>query len=128
MRSRLDRYGLMGILGLFVIIVFIVAIQDRDYTGAMKNPDSTKEIWYTHPSTQATTKIDNSYDNPKPSIVIDRQETLKTKVKGYRETTYWGAEHALDKKVPPMNDGEFERYVNEEVNPNDHDVYWGAEY
>ncbi len=56
-----------------------------------------------------------------------RHELLQTKVKGYREETYWGEHTSTAEKVRYMDDDEFKDYL-EEVELNDADVYWGAEY
>lgn len=62
-------------------------------------------------------------DNPTSS----KHDILQTKLKGYRESTYWGNEHTNHDLVKDMNDDEFGRYV-EEVEIKDADIYWGAEY
>jgi hypothetical protein len=56
-----------------------------------------------------------------------RHEILQTKVKGYREETYWGEQSSVDEKVRYMDDDEFKDFL-EEVELNDADVYWGATY
>ena len=56
-----------------------------------------------------------------------RHEILQTKVKGYREQTYWGEQHPTYEKVRDMSDYEFDRFIDE-VEINDADVYWGASY
>jgi len=96
---------------------------------------------YEQPRTHSQSSIqsqfsDSSYDidriyNPQPSgsqSNLDRKEVLRTNVKGYREATYWGSEHPLDEEIRYQNDDEFDRFINEEVESKDADVYWGAEY
>ena len=56
-----------------------------------------------------------------------RHEILQYNIKGYREKTYWGSEHPINDKVRYMDNDEFDRFI-EEVELNDADVYWGAEY
>ena len=56
-----------------------------------------------------------------------RHEVLQNTVKGYREETYWGEHTSTAEKVRYMDDDEFDDYL-EEVELNDADVYWGAEY
>jgi hypothetical protein len=56
-----------------------------------------------------------------------RHEILQTKVKGYREETYWGEQHPTHEKARDMSDYEFDRFIDE-VGINDADVYWGASY
>lgn len=69
----------------------------------------------------ATSK--GSYNTTNPT----RHELLQTKVKGYREETYWGEQHPTYEKARDMSDYEFDRFV-EEVAQKDVDVYWGATY
>ena len=64
--------------------------------------------------------------SPNPSSAY-RHETLQTKVKGYREETFWGEEHSLDEKVKRFSDDEFDDYLKE-VDENDADSFWGATY
>lgn len=59
---------------------------------------------------------------------LNRQEVLRTNVKGYREATYWGSEHPIDEKIRHLKDDEFNRFIKEEIVEQDNDVYWGAEY
>jgi len=56
-----------------------------------------------------------------------RHEILQSKVKGYREQTYWGEQHPTQEKVRDMSDYEFDRFIDE-AGINDADVYWGASY
>ena len=59
---------------------------------------------------------------------LNRHEILQTKVKGYRESTYWGSEHPTQERTQYFTDDEFERFIYEKVELKDVDVYWGAEY
>lgn len=59
---------------------------------------------------------------------LNRHEILQKKVKGYRESTYWGLEHPTQEKTKDLSDDEFDRFISEELELNDVDVYWGAEY
>ena len=70
-----------------------------------------------------TTTSTRSYNPTNPQ----RHEILQTKVKGYREETYWGEQHPTYEKVRDMSDYEFDRFIDE-VGINDADVYWGASY
>lgn len=49
-------------------------------------------------------------------------------MKGYREQTYWGSEHPVQERTRYLDDDEFNRYLREEIEEKDADVYWGAEY
>ena len=70
-----------------------------------------------------TTTSTGSYNLTNPQ----RHELLQTKVKGYREQTYWGEQHPTHEKVRDMSDYEFDRFIDE-VGINGADVYWGASY
>ncbi len=59
---------------------------------------------------------------------LNRHEILQKKVKGYRESTYWGLEHPTQEKTRDLSNDEFKRFISEEVEINDENVYWGAEY
>lgn len=48
-------------------------------------------------------------------------------MRGYRESTYWGEQPSIYEKVKQMSDDEFSRFIDE-VEENDANVYWGAEY
>ncbi len=70
-----------------------------------------------------STTSTGSYNPTNPQ----RHELLQTKVKGYREETYWGEQHPTYEKVRDMSEYEFDRVI-EEVELNDADVYWGESY
>jgi hypothetical protein len=68
-----------------------------------------------------TSTVSHNPTNPQ------RHEILQTKVKGYREETYWGEEPPTHEKVRDMSDCEFDRFIDK-VGINDADVYWGTTY
>ena len=76
----------------------------------------SERIYSSHPS------------RPQIPSSLNRNETLQTKVKGYRKVTYWGEEHLQDEKIRYLSDDEFDRFIIDEVELKDEDVYWGAEY
>ena len=118
------------VVGLVVFILFLfLRIGDDDYSYEYPEAHTQGAI--------PTQQYDHSFDNEQsypysstwshnPSIPT-RHEILQTKVKGYREFTYWGSEHPTQEQVQQMNDDEFEKYI-EKVEENDVDVYWGAQY
>ena len=59
---------------------------------------------YTNTSTR-------SYNPTNPT----RNEILQTKVKGYREATYWGSEYPLDEEIRYQNDNEFDRFIGDSI-------------
>ncbi len=122
------RHIVIGLMVTFILYLFY-RIGDEDYT-------------YEYPGAHTLGPIPNqSYDHsfeseqsyPYSSTVsskstnFNRNEILQTKVKGYREQTYWGSEHPNHEQVRQMSDDEFDRHI-EKVELNDADVYWGAEY
>jgi hypothetical protein len=127
MKSKVERFGITVIVGLFILIV-LVAIPDRDQGTDYGAVYPSQQSEYEYPSYENRANPTYGYTNTKSNSSTDRTEILKTKVKGYRESTYWGTEHAIDERVRNMNSSEFKRYVKEEVVQNDADVYWGAEY
>ncbi len=127
MKSKVERIGITVIVGLFILIV-LVAIPDRDQGTDYGSEYRRLQNPSVNPSYDSSVNPTYGITNPQPQPVSDRSEILKSKVKGYRESTYWGAEHPIDEQVRHMSDDEFERYINEEVIPEDNDVYWGAEY
>ena len=114
-----------------LLIIFILSLFHRkgneDYSYGQsgtktQNPIPTQSFdrsmdWEQYHSSSSTW-------SHKPS---NRQEILQTKVKGYREETYWGEQSSTAEKVRYMDDDEFKDYL-EEVELNDADVYWGATY
>lgn len=66
--------------------------------------------------------------SPQRASSIDRIEVLQKNVKGYREQTYWGNEHPIDRKVEDLDESGFIDFIENEVKSKDIDIYWGAEY
>ena len=87
-------------------------------------PNQSQSIQLNHSSTSSSIQIQSSTNSPN----LNRDEILKKNLKGYREQTYWGNQHSIDEKVNQMDDEEFKEFIEEEIQSNDADVYWGAEY
>ena len=78
----------------------------------------TFDRWHNYSTTST-----GSYNPTNPQ----RHEILQTKVKGYREETYWGEQPPTYEKVRNMSDYEFDRFIEKEEIDNA-DIYWGATY
>jgi hypothetical protein len=94
-----------------------------DHTGA-QSPVMYQPSYHSFESGQGYPPSSRWSTNPSKN---SRHEVLQSKVKGYREETYWGSEHPTHEKVRQMDNDEFDHFI-EEVELNDTDVYWGAEY
>ena len=85
------------------------------------------------PSNLINPTVDSEKDYPTSSTgypnpsTLTRHEILQTKVRGYREETFWGTEHHTHEKIQHFSDEEFDRFI-EEVKLDDSDLYWGAQY
>ena len=127
MNSNRSRHIAIGLVIVFILYVLVTAGKEenlKEYTGTygpvQSQPSSPSiDSERTHPTNTV---------NLRPQTDLNRQEILKTNVKGYREATYWGSEHPVDEKTRYYSNDEFDRYIEEEVEMKDVDVYWGAEY
>lgn len=127
MLSKFEKRVVIGIGVLFIFIVLVAIVdQDLDAEYGAVYPNQRSQPHYPTYDNRAIQA--NRYNNPQSNSSTNRSEVLKTKVKGYRESTYWGSEHPIDERIKEMNDDEFSRYISEKVAQNDNDVYWGAEY
>ena len=120
------KHIVIGLVIGFILFLFS-RIGDEDYSydfsGAQTQwPIPTQSSYRSYDSEQTYSSSSTWSNNPS-----NRHEILQTKVKGYREETYWGEQSSIDEKVRYMDDDEFDRFV-EKVELNDGDVYWGATY
>ena len=123
-----SRHIVIGLMVAFILFL-TYKIGDEDYSynnlGAYnQRPIQSHSSNPIKDSEQAYPSTSTWSHNP---LSTNRHEFLQTKVKGYREETYWGEQHPIDEKVRDMSDYEFDRYIDE-VEENDADVYWGATY
>ena len=126
METIKGKHIIIGLVIAFILFLFYW-IGDEDYSY-----DQTRN--HTQGAIQSHTSyhsfdIEHAYSSTgshNPST-LTRHEILQTNVKGYREETYWGEEHPTHEKIKHFSDDEFDDYL-EEVEQNDADVYWGAEY
>ncbi len=111
------------LIGLFLAFILLILIRPREAPYPVDNPG----LHTSFPLIDS----DQSYSSSKGSRFnsnLNRHEVLQKKVKGYRESTYWGVEHPIHENTKDLSDDEFKRFIKEEVEPKDEDVYWGAEY
>ena len=116
-----------------ILIIFILSLFHRkdnedysyEYSGTHTQIPIQSQSYY-HSMDWEQDYPSTSTWSSKPSSST-RHEILQTKVKGYREETYWGEASSTADMVRYMDDDEFKDYL-EEVELNDADVYWGAEY
>jgi len=128
MSSISSKHIVIGLITVFVLIfLFLQGNRDNsyDYSGAQ----SQSPLQSQSPNHSFESENTNPYsligsNNP---TNLQRHEILQTKVKGYREFTYWGEQTPTYEKVREMNNDEFDRFI-EKVELNDADVYWGAQY
>ena len=118
------KHIIIGLVFAFILILSYCIGEDEysydqnqtRFQTTSHNDPSESELEYPYSSIQSRKSTD-----------ITRHESLQTKVKGYREETFWGEHTSTAEKVRYMDDDEFKDYL-EEVELNDADVYWGAEY
>jgi len=125
MKPIKNKNIIIGFMIVFIIFLFWRANKEDnqlEYPRPQPNPQS-QSLRPTHNSDQSYSP---SYHQSQPNL--NRYEILQTKVKGYREETYWGSEHPIQEETRYLNDEEFDRYITEEVELKDADVYWGADY
>jgi hypothetical protein len=121
-----SKHIVIGLAAALILFLFY-RVGDKDYS-------------YNHTGVQSPLQYQPSYRskdreqyNPTSSTQshnpsnLTRHEILQTKVKGYREATYWGEQTSIDEKVKHFSNDEFDCFI-EEVELNDADVYWGATY
>ena len=121
-----SKHILIGLAVAFILYLFY-RIGDEDYsydhTGAQSQMQYQPS--YRSMDREQSNPTSSTWSHNPPSST--RHELLQTKVKGYREDTYWGEEHPSHERVRYLDDDEFEDFL-EEVELNDADVYWGATY
>ena len=112
------------IVSFAITILFAIAIVNDD-NNESKTVHSAFE---NNPQTIVFNNSNSSLTQHEKIPVGNRDEILEKSLKGFREETYWGNEHAVKEKTKDLNDKEFSRFVQDEIREKDVDVYWGAEY
>jgi hypothetical protein len=125
-----SKHIVFGLAAAFILFLFN-SLGDEDYSyGQTRNQaqfQSPMQYQSSYRSLESEPTLPfSSTRYPNPSN-LSRHEILQTKVKGYREETYWGEQSSTAEKVKHFCDDEFDRFIDE-VELNDADVYWGAEY
>ncbi len=128
METIKSKHIVIGIAVGFILFLFYLLSLDRysyQHPGATNQratPASPSHLTFDSKRNYTTTStVSHNPTNPQ------RHEILQTKVKGYREETYWGEQHPTYEKVRDMSEYEFDRFIDE-VGIDDVDVYWGATY
>ena len=116
------RHIILGLVVGFIIFLFY-RIGDEDYSYGQSGTHPHRNIptltFYNSLKSEQTINSSSKWShNPLSST---RHEILQTKVKGYREETYWGEEHPIHEKIQQMSEDEFDDFI-EEVEINDADV------
>jgi succinate dehydrogenase flavin-adding protein (antitoxin of CptAB toxin-antitoxin module) len=123
-----SKHIVFGLVVGFILILFCRIGNDGysyNHPGATlqgTTPIRPSHITFDSECNYSTTST-RSYNPTNPQ----RHEILQTTVKGCREETYWGEDHATHEKTKLMSNDEFDRFI-EEMEENDADVYWGATY
>ena len=118
------------VIGLVItfILFLLFSSEDEDYSYEFSKTQTQipqlKQYYHSLNSEQSYPLSSALPNNP---TNFQRHEILQTKVKGYREETFWGEQSSTAEKVRHLNDDEFDRYI-EDLEQNDSDAYWGAEY
>jgi len=111
-----------------IVIGFFIVLFLRAGHGDYPRPHNPKSIisksFYENIEGQGVSLISDGAFNSFPT---SRHEILQTKLKGYRKSTHWGQSSSTQENVRHMSDDEFDTFVSE-VEENDADLYWGAEY
>ncbi len=122
MKTIKTRNIVIALVAAFILFILLRANEDTT---------QTFEDYGTHTS-YPSFDSDNSYSSSSKgrrlNSNLNRHEILQKKVKGYRESTYWGSEHPSYEKTKDLNNDEFDRFIEKEVEQKDDDIYWGAEY
>jgi hypothetical protein len=121
-----SKHIVIGLAAGFILFMFC-RIGNEDYSYARPGtqtqiPIQSQPTYRSFESEQGNSSSSTWSNNP---TSVNRHEVLQTKVKGYREETFWGEEHPTHEKVRHMDDDEFDRFIDE-VELKDADVYWGA--
>lgn len=127
MNSNKSRNIVIGFVA--VVIVFLLFKRHSDdnlhHQSGDYPPTHPSSSYYMNDSDELNSSF---YCRPSNPPNPTRHEVLQTKVKGYREATYWGSEQPIDVEARYMSDDEFTSFIEDEVELKDTDVYWGAAY
>ena len=109
--------------GLFIVFILFILIRPGEDPYHVEAPGRLNS----YPSLDSYNSYSSSHGSRYNSN-LNRHEVLQKKVKGFRESTYWGMEHPIQEETKDLSKDEFKRFIKEEVEPKDENVYWGAEY
>jgi hypothetical protein len=121
------KHIVIGLVIIFILFLLFTS-EDEDYSYEFSKTQTQipqlKQYYQSLNSEQSYPLSSALHNNP---TNLQRHEILQTKVKGYREETFWGEQSSTVEKARHLNDDEFDRYI-EELVQNDSDAFWGAEY
>lgn len=128
MRSVRFRHIVVGLAVTFILFLFY-RMGEEDFSNCKieahplgpiptQSPNLSIEIDQTFP--------DCSNGSLNPSN-LTRHDILQTRLKGFREATFWGEVPPTFEMVKQMSNDEFDHFI-EEVEIDDANVYWGASY
>lgn len=127
MNPMISRHIVISFVVAFILFILVRANQDDNQ---MEHPGvhTSLQSHTFYRSFNSDQSFSPYYHNSLSNSNLNRHDILQTKVKGYREQTYWGQEHPTQERTRYFSDEEFERFIYEKVELKDVDVYWGAEY
>ena len=112
------------VVSLFAALILFFLLRSNENGSPVEVPGAHTS----YPSFDSDRLYSSSTKGHRYNSNLIRHETLQKKVKGYRESTYWGVEHPIQEETKDLSDEEFDRFIKEEVEQKDEDVYWDAEY
>lgn len=122
-----SRHIVISLIVAFILFILVKANQDNN---PVKNSGAHTllQSQYSFRSFDSDQSFSSYSFQTQTQSNLNRHEILKKKMKGYREITYWGSEHPTQERTRYLNDDEFNRFLREEIEEKNADVYWGAEY
>ena len=121
MNTQRAKHIVVSLVAAFILFILLRSNENG-------NPVENPGIHTSYPSFDSDRLYSSSSNGRGLNSNLNRHETLQKKVKGYRESTYWGLEHPIHENTKDLIDDEFERFIKEELDLKDEDVYWGAEF
>jgi hypothetical protein len=119
-----SKHIVIGLVIGFILFLFYRIGEENYSSDQTQGPISTQPSYRSYESKQTYSSSSTWSHN---SSNLTRHEVLQSKVKGYREESYWGEQTSTAEKVKHFSGDEFDRFI-EDVELNDADVYWGATY
>ncbi len=122
-----SRYIVISLVVAFFLFLLVKANED-DYSIEYSRTNTQIQSQNSYPSFGSDRSFSSYSFRTQTQSNLNKHEILQKKMKGYREHTHWGSEHPTQERTRYFTDNEFEIFVREEIEENDAEVYWGAEY